>query len=231
MVIRAAASASVRPIARYVVVPAGPLVPRRAEPPAETHNAPDRHTNPTLIRHVHQQVPNIGDAGAEASRGSSADDLRASVSELGSVRESSPDATSAHSRMLGTGWRARKPLGSGHFSEAADGTRTHDLLHGKQNPIRRWAPLFACKRRSSAPRSPEPNTLRLGPIPWCSPNHFRMGFRCPGRLLPLRIHPRGEGPPAQKVHGSPPHEAFLTLSLARSRGHGERLVPAKPGRT
>jgi hypothetical protein len=183
MVIRAAASASVRPIARYVVVPAGPLVPRRAEPPAETHNAPDRHTNPTLIRHVHQQVPNIGDAGAEASRGSSADDLRASVSELGSVRESSPDATSAHSRMLGTGWRARKPLGSGHFSEAADGTRTHDLLHGKKKLIWRCGLLFACKRRLFRPEESRAKypAIRADSREFSEP--FPNGFRWVGRLL------------------------------------------------
>jgi hypothetical protein len=47
--------------------------------------------------------------------------------------------------MLGASWRARKPLGSGHSSEAPDGTRTHDLLHGKKNLIRRPTPLFACK--------------------------------------------------------------------------------------
>jgi hypothetical protein len=30
------------------------------------------------------------------------------------------------------GWKAQKPLASGDFFEAAEGTRTLDLLHGKQ---------------------------------------------------------------------------------------------------
>ena len=42
--------------------------------------------------------------------------------------------------------------GGRHFSEAADGTRTHDLLHGKQTLIARSRPLCPCKWTTSAPR-------------------------------------------------------------------------------
>ena len=39
------------------------------------------------------------------------------------------------STTCGAGWKARKPLASGDFSEAAEGTRTLDLLPGKQTLI------------------------------------------------------------------------------------------------
>jgi hypothetical protein len=41
--------------------------------------------------------------------------------------------------------------GGRHFSEAADGTRTHDLLHGKQTPLARSQRLYPCKLTTSAP--------------------------------------------------------------------------------
>jgi hypothetical protein len=46
--------------------------------------------------------------------------------------------------------------------EAADGTRTHDLLHGKKNVIRRCTPLFACKLAFSTPRTPSRIRLDSG---------------------------------------------------------------------
>jgi hypothetical protein len=91
-----------------------------------------------------------------------------------------------------------------HF-QAADGTRTHDLLHDKNNLIRRRTPLFACKLRFFGPRGPEPNTPRFEPIPGDSPNHFRMGLRRLGRLLTAR---RSTGRPLDETstlggcHGS-----------------------------
>jgi hypothetical protein len=38
--------------------------------------------------------------------------------------------------------------------QAADGTRTHDLLHGKKKLIRRCTPLLACKLPLFRPRGP-----------------------------------------------------------------------------
>jgi hypothetical protein len=75
--------------------------------------------------------------------------------------------------------------------QAADGTRTHDLLHGKKNLIRRCTPLCACKLALFRSRGARADTPRFGPIPGGSPNHFRMGLRWLGRLLT-----------AQRVHGS-----------------------------
>jgi hypothetical protein len=43
-------------------------------------------------------------------------------------------------------------LASGVADEAADGTRTHDLLHLKQTPIARSRPLCPCKWSTSALR-------------------------------------------------------------------------------
>jgi hypothetical protein len=67
--------------------------------------------------------------------------------------------------LRGVAWRAQKPLGSGHFAEAADGTRTHDLLHGKQKLIRRLTPLLPANCRFPPPTGPEPDTPRSGWIP------------------------------------------------------------------
>jgi hypothetical protein len=40
------------------------------------------------------------------------------------------------------------------FSEAADGIRTHDLLHGKQNLRRRFHMKYVCKQSVCALRGP-----------------------------------------------------------------------------
>jgi hypothetical protein len=72
-------------------------------------------------------------------------------------------------------------LASGVADEAADGTRTHDLLHGKKNLIRRCTPLFACKVPLSARSGPEPNTRRSGRSGGCS-EPFPNGLRWLGRL-------------------------------------------------
>jgi hypothetical protein len=52
----------------------------------------------------------------------------------------------------------KKDLQMQAFSQAADGIRTHDLLHGKQRVGFRFAPRFPCKRRvlRSEGRAPIP---------------------------------------------------------------------------
>jgi hypothetical protein len=48
------------------------------------------------------------------------------------------------------GWKALKPLASGDFLEAAEGTRTLDLLHGKQTLIARSQPFVPAYRHNGA---------------------------------------------------------------------------------
>jgi hypothetical protein len=61
--------------------------------------------------------------------------------------------------------RTKKGLRAGLF-EAADGTRTHDLLHGKQNLIRSFMPLFACKLTLSPRGGPTRIRLAWGRFRW-----------------------------------------------------------------
>jgi hypothetical protein len=69
--------------------------------------------------------------------------------------------------LLGAGWTRTHDLlrtaeDPGHGGEsadlqgfqAADGTRTHDLLHGKKKLIRRYTSLFACKLSRFRPEGP-----------------------------------------------------------------------------
>jgi hypothetical protein len=69
--------------------------------------------------------------------------------------------------------------------QAADGTRTHDLLHGKQTQITRSQPLCPCKWATSAPRwhivlSPGFVAFRRDCVPQLSPGiMYRRGAAHP----------------------------------------------------
>jgi hypothetical protein len=56
-----------------------------------------------------------------------------------------PSEKKASSSVDRVTWKAQKRLRRGDFSEAADGTRTHDLLHGKQTHMEPARGPFACK--------------------------------------------------------------------------------------
>jgi hypothetical protein len=64
---------------------------------------------------------------------------RSACCAAASVRRVSADADALPD------WRHEKDLQTQAFSRAADGIRTHDLLHGKQNPRRRCWPIRPCK--------------------------------------------------------------------------------------
>ena len=81
--------------------------------------------------------------------------------------------------------------------QAADGTRTHDLLHGNKNLIRCCAPLLACKLALFRPQGPLPNTPRFRPIPGFSepfPNGAPRAV-CLPRRRPFAILEEGLEPP------------------------------------
>ena len=94
------------------------------------------HTDPTLTMRVYQQVIDMGDGGLEAREklvGCTLEEAFALLSGRGVLSTNcSPAGKWPPSPSRGVGRKALKPLASGDFSEAAEGTRTLDLLHGKQ---------------------------------------------------------------------------------------------------
>jgi hypothetical protein len=94
------------------------------------------HADPTLTMRVYQQVIDMGDGGVEmleTAIGCILDEAFALLSGRGVLSTNCPPAQKMPpSSAYGTSWKARKPLASGDLSEAAEGTRTLDLLHGKQ---------------------------------------------------------------------------------------------------
>ena len=162
-------------------------------------------------------------------------------------RNCPPSEKMPPSPMRGADWKAQKPLGSGRCWEAADGTRTHDLLHGKKNLIRRCTPLFACKLRFSAPEGPraEYPSIRADsggfsePFPNGAPMAGPSAYRAEGpRFDPsTRRRPLGKAmdldrgswavvrayvrPPCRRSGGRPMCDLGLDLSavaLARTSG-------------
>ena len=94
------------------------------------------HTDPTLTMRVYQQVIDMGDGGLEAREklvGCTLEEAFALLSGRGVLSTNcSPAGKWPPSPSRGVGRKALKPLAGGDFSEAAEGTRTLDLLHGKQ---------------------------------------------------------------------------------------------------
>jgi Phage integrase family len=110
----------------------------RAEPSAKTSDVPHRAHRPDLDHARLSAGPGHERRWRAEPRESHrllADRrLRPALLPWGSVPESSPERKKKRpaAGCLERAGRARKPLGSGRFKEAAEGTRTLDLLHGKQ---------------------------------------------------------------------------------------------------
>ena len=97
---------------------------------------PVGHADPTLTMRVYQQVIDMGDGGVQVLEkviGCTLDEAFALLSGRGVLSTNCPPAEkNASQPTRGVGWKAQKPHVSWDFSEAAEGTRTLDLLHGKQ---------------------------------------------------------------------------------------------------
>jgi hypothetical protein len=94
------------------------------------------HTNAKLTTEVYQQVFDMGDGGLdtlETAIGWTLDEAFSMVSGRGvSSTNRLPAEKAPPSSAYGVSWKARKRLRRGDFPKAAEGTRTLDLLHGKQ---------------------------------------------------------------------------------------------------
>ena len=94
------------------------------------------HADPTLTMRVYQQVIDMGDGGVqmlETVIGCTLDEAFALLSGRGVLSTNcSPAGRKASHPEPWSGPEGAEPLASGDFSEAAEGTRTLDLLHGKQ---------------------------------------------------------------------------------------------------
>jgi hypothetical protein len=109
------------------------------------------HTDPSLIMRIYQQVLDMGDAGVETLEtvvGCTLTDAFRLLSGRGVCPPIVPRAKKMPpSPTRGASWKARKRLVSRTLLKAADGTRTHDLLHGKQTLIEPVGEPFTCESR------------------------------------------------------------------------------------
>jgi hypothetical protein len=112
--------------------------------------------------------------------------------------------------------------------QAADGTRTHDLLHGKKSLIRRGTPLFACKLRSSIPEGLESDTPRFVPMPADSPNHFRMGLGWLAAGLPGRRSTVGSTARQQQLFSCRGHRPCVAVVTKEAPPRGGSLGQEEP---
>jgi Phage integrase family len=94
------------------------------------------HTDPTLTMRVYQQVIDMGEGGLqtlEKLTGCTLDEAFALLSARGVWQPIGNRPTKMPpSPVRGASWKARKRRDCWTFFEAAEGTRTLDLLHGKQ---------------------------------------------------------------------------------------------------
>ena len=109
------------------------------------------HTDPTLTMRVYQQVIDMGEGGLQTLEkliGCTLEEAFALLSGRGVLATNwQPANKMPPSPVRGASWKARKRRNCRTFFEAADGTRTHDLLHGKQTLIEPLGRPFACKTR------------------------------------------------------------------------------------
>jgi hypothetical protein len=108
------------------------------------------HTNAKLTTELYQQVFDMGGSGVETlekavgctptrpSRCSPAGGFRLPIV----YRPQKTPPSSAYQAS----WKARKRLRRGDFPEAAEGTRTLDLLHGKQTYVQALGLPLPAKR-------------------------------------------------------------------------------------
>jgi hypothetical protein len=107
----------------------------RDQPATPASDVPPRPRRSAPTSRVYQQVIDMGTAASRCSkRQSDARWTRPShCFPAGRFATDCPPAQETPpSPRRGVGWKALQPLASGDFSEAAEGTRTLDLLHGKQ---------------------------------------------------------------------------------------------------
>jgi hypothetical protein len=94
------------------------------------------HTDPTLTMRVYQQVIDMGQGGIEALEtliGCTLPEAFILLSGRGVLSTNCPPAEKTPPSLgRRTGSKAWNPLGNGQVVEADEGTRTLDLLHGKQ---------------------------------------------------------------------------------------------------
>ena len=89
----------------------------------------------SAMKRVYQQVIGMGDGGLETFEKSSDARLRRAFALLpagGLATNWQPAKKMPPSPVRGKSWKARKLRSCRTFFEAAEGTRTLDLLHGKQ---------------------------------------------------------------------------------------------------
>ena len=94
------------------------------------------HTDPTLTMRVYQQVIDMGEGGLQTLEQAIGCTIAEAFTLLSGRGFWHPIGTRARKRppssVYSASWKAQKRLRHGDFSEAAEGTRTLDLLHGKQ---------------------------------------------------------------------------------------------------
>jgi hypothetical protein len=109
------------------------------------------HTDPTLTMRVYQQVIDMGEGGLETLEkliGCTLEEAFALLSGRGVLATNwQPANKMPPSPVRGASWKARKRRSCRWFFEAAEGTRTLDLLHGKQTSVEPVDRLFTCKSR------------------------------------------------------------------------------------
>jgi hypothetical protein len=143
---------------------------------------------------VYQQVIDMGDGGVQVLEtviGCTLDEAFALLPAAGFCPPivHRPKKTPPSPRR-GGGWKAQKPLASRDFSEAAEGTRTLDLLHGKQTLIVR-PDRFIPAYRATSPPSPRRRLSQVSPlfVGVLAPNWHRgaVARGCRGHLVRSRV--------------------------------------------
>jgi hypothetical protein len=125
------------------------------------------HSDPTFTMRVYQQVLDMGGPATgvlERVLGSTVEEAFAAWSGRG-VSGLKPDSAENPQKRAGraSAPSAKKLRKCRAFLRAADGIRTHDLLHGKQTVGEGSRPQVACKQRDSLPARDAPESRDFTP--------------------------------------------------------------------